>query len=1142
MNIISKISRIAIVLLLLGTALLPNVNAKGLSCLLAPEAKWRKSLATGKLEVKSLAKCMGENPGIEVLGSKTKKKTTFASLVYKFKKRQNWAGVKSFSFWAKADKKVYIKVSISCKGGTLYSGFVKKNNRSAFINFDFPLDKLKKKGSPDLTQVKSITIGMGIWGLDTTKDPFSLKLSKFEAADSSECFIIPKPSEGVSIDGLFRDDWGYEDNLYNWTPPVYLFLNDRSQVVAGGPVWKGIQQLSGRFSFMMDEENLYFLGLVVDDTPFKGKEHSSLWENDSIELFLATKVTSKHLQFEEAMSKANGVQVIFDCGENHNKAMTLVKRKQVHDSGVKYKINPKSWLQNGKQVKGYILEAAIPLKLFPDFKKKRGMLLGYSIKLNDSTGGSLIITPDNYKPVRNIKNFKKAYVEIALKEGATKIKFEAPAKDVFWPAKYTKGAGRIKIWDMAKASRKKVSATTDRLYLNSLWAVQAVADSSNSPKAGDWYYMPLPLGIGWYTPVFKIDSKKGDTLAPREVGYGKLGGKSKPFFWYERLFRPDPSFKGKNITFNVDYVVKEVNVYLNKEFIGTISPLNPSIDVTNKLKFDRENRVDFLLYTNVIPGISVRNGISGVVGDIYLEANEYKPAVKDLWVKKASGINGDFDMVVETSPSDEELKLKIQILDKAGKVLSNTTKDVSPGKKITVSSLTVQCSKFKPWSPEKPNLFFARLQVYKKDKLVQETKKRFGFRTLEVKNGHCLLNGKILRIRVGFAANPSRVAEPGRFEKLRKYGHNAVFMHASTSGHNGPIFDKLDEEGFFAFAPTSKSWDNKMTVQEIRRYRSHPSVLGYVSDSFGQLDVNGYIHNPFSVSDTYYPDSKKAVKLYEFLRRRNDLFKSVDPTRPYIPQGTGNFEGAFRNIHHYPCYDVNMLDRMMYFHPWSKRSNPIYPLHLYEGTMVSLVSVDSCHPEHKFPVENGRIIKRMLLYEDASRYIGQKAFDGWMEWDRLIAQNTVRGFRTCGLDGFTPWISDDIFLLPINNKKPMDIKDNRKLSYKYFMQPFDSKNFENMWMRMGSWYYRLRGMARWQWPEEYGQGKLTEIPTIFTSLYENEMQPLFAYIAGHKGEVFSLAHGYYAGEKINKQIVVANDTEDNFTSSFYVYEVFRKAD
>ncbi|MCK5805783.1 MAG: hypothetical protein KAI66_23330, partial [Lentisphaeria bacterium] len=113
----------------------------------------------------------------------------------------------------------------------------------------------------------------------------------------------------------------------------------------------------------------------------------------------------------------------------------------------------------------------------------------------------------------------------------------------------------------------------------------------------------------------------------------------------------------------------------------------------------------------------------------------------------------------------------------------------------------------------------------------------------------------------------------------------------------------MDELGLVSFAPTDRAWPDEKTVAAVRKYRNHPSILGYVSDQFGQLDLNGFIHNPFSVSDTYYPESARGVKLYSFLRKRHDFFQALDPTRPYFPQATGNFEGAFRSVNHYSHFE-----------------------------------------------------------------------------------------------------------------------------------------------------------------------------------------------------------------------------------------------
>ncbi len=310
-------------------------------------------------------------------------------------------------------------------------------------------------------------------------------------------------------------------------------------------------------------------------------------------------------------------------------------------------------------------------------------------------------------------------------------------------------------------------------------------------------------------------------------------------------------------------------------------------------------------------------------------------------------------------------------------------------------------------------------------------------------------------------------------------------------------------------------------------------MIGYVSDPFGQLDVNGFSYNPYQTSDDYYPDSPGAIELYKFLCRRSDFFRSVDPTRPYIPQGTGNFAASFTNTHHYPTFDVNLADRLAYYAPWAKRDDPKFPQHIYECGVYALGFTDLTHPEDSFVVNGKTTVPRIISYESASRYLGERAFDAWREWDVMVMRAGVRGIRAAGVDGFTPWVDGNKFLDAANTGKAQDIKDNRQLSREYFVKPY-REVIEDSWMRTNSWYYSLRAQAFWQWPEKYGQGSIAEKPGIFTPVYLNEMQPFTAFIEGPESAPFSMSQNYFAGEKIEKRIVAVNDTERKVEVKFSV--------
>lgn len=1067
--------------------------------------QWRCHYS-GEMSVTPIEKALGDSPGIEIACEPSPENVTYAAVSVTIATPVNMSGLSAICFMARADRPARPRLTLQCEGGSLTRDFDRQPLSSAYRRVEMVRADMAVKSDPDLARVTSLTISFGLWDFDTSEAGFTITLAGLEYVGTETRYIISRPKRGVSIDGEFKD-WGYEDTLYNWTAPEYVHLDGVEFVVAGGPVWSGADQLSGRFAMMMDRGKLHFLALVADTTPFEGADPAQPWRNDSLELFLAARPSDHDLR----SGGQPDAQVVFDCGKDPTAAICLSQGRQT-PCHVERRTVPATWVLHGRQASGYVVEAAIPLADLGLEELARGDVLGYSVKLNDSSGLSLIATPGNPRPHASIKGFRKAWVEVVVERTAG-IVFGPPAANALWSERFGPDPGQ-RVWDMAAAHREQVSATRSRLYLNTLWAVQGVDSDDRGPDPAGWRYMPLPMGIGWYTPVMKLDD---DGCLGREVGYVALD-KDRSFFWFERTFEPDPSARGGRVELTFEYVTGEATVYLNGEPVGQADSAWTSFDVTDRIVYGQPNRLDVLLYQVVHPGVSVRNGI-GITGDIYLEHHSRAPAIDDVWVKHASGLDGAFELVVETGPAARGGELVLDILAEDGSIVGGARQAVEGG----ATTLTGSCPGFAPWSPEAPNLFTARVGLMSEGELVDECRRRFGFRTFEISGARFRLNGKVLRLRAAHATNVSGVMEPGRFDALRRSGHNSIFMHAAHAGYNEPLFSRMDEEGFVGFVPTARDWSDEKTIAEIRRYRSHPCVLAYVSDQLGQLDCNGFSHNPFSVSDSYYPDSERAVKLYRFLRARAGLFASVDPTRPYFPHATGNFEGSFRSTNHYPTYDLNLLDHAMYYVLWSQREEPQLPYHLYECGVHALY-YDITHPEHSFEVEEGRSVTRRIDYECAARYLGPRAFEDWMEWEAMFMRASLRGFRLCGIDGFMPWVGDDCFLAPANTTRAQDIPDDRRLSWRQFALPY-AQSLDDSWMRMSSWYYRLRAQARWQWPTEYGQPPIEPERCEFSGIYENEMQPLCAFIAGSDPDAFTRERSFYPGERIAKQVVVANDTE-----------------
>ena len=1059
----------------------------------------------------------------------TDKKTTYASIEYILPQPLDMTAIQGLSFYAKTDAEgVVIKLGLRCPDGALHWDFIGKPGKDQFRKCVFDISKAKKRDKlPDLSQVRRISLGFGIWALGQRKGAHTIVIDRFAYTARSSAFVIPKPTKGVVIDGLFRD-WGYEDSLYNWTPPMYIKLDREQQVIPSERKWGGRAALSGRCSLMLDSKNVYFLALVVDPTPRQGIAMHP-WQNDSVELFLSFKASKFLLEKGRALGDGD-VQIVFDCGKRGPRALMIVKGKR-SEAALPMKLVDRSWMVGEKQARGYVLETRAPLSGLPTGPLTMGDMVAYNVKLNDSQGVSLVLTPKNQKPHANIRHWEPAYVEREVPHEMQAVVFGEVAKDVYWPVRYTKGEHPLKIWDMSYAHTKQVSATRGRVYLHSLWAVQGVEAPGIGPDPNKWLYAPCPMGIGWYTPAFRLDKDRKQRLGSDRNLLGELKRRV-TFVWYERTFEIDPAFRTGTTTLVLEYVTGETKVYLNKELIGVVDRRSEPIDITKLAKFGGKNRLDLFVYNTGNYGIDIRNG-SGISGDTYIEHHKAKPLISNIWVKKASGLDGTYEIVLETNGGAVgNADADFDILDKNGNVLSSMRRPID----APSISAAGTCGKFKPWSPDTPELFDVRVRCMRGRDVLDEKLQRFGFRTFEIKNARFMLNRKILRLRMCHPTWASGVIEPDRFKQLKRSGYNAIFLHASHYGFLGPLLDTLDEEGMVTHAATDKKQEDPMTVRDIKSFRNHPSVIMYVSDSFGQLSQNGYSHNPYAVSDTYYPSSREAVSNYQYLRKRYDLFKSVDPTRRYFPHATGNFEGSCRSTNRYPTYGCNMRDRAQFYDMWSKRKKPLLPYHLIECG-VSSIPYDKMHPTHLCRAGKWHNGRRSLVFEMATRYIGPKAYHDWQQWDVLMMRSTIRGLRSCGIDGFTPWNVPWMNGPASGFEKIREWKDNRKLSYKYFTPPWKDV-LQDGWMRCNSWYYWLRGYALWQWPERYGTSKVEERPNPHASIYQNEMQPLFAFIAGPRRDRFSLEHNFFSEEVIEKQIIAVNDTfQDqsvNFTCKFFV--------
>ena len=207
--------------------------------------------------------------------------------------------------------------------------------------------------------------------------------------------------------------------------------------------------------------------------------------------------------------------------------------------------------------------------------------------------------------------------------------------------------------------------------------------------------------------------------------------------------------------------------------------------------------------------------------------------------------------------------------------------------------LDVPLADFRPWSPEHPNLYTARVDLVVGGQVVQSRRERFGVRKLEVRGKDFYLNGKPFFVRgVGYhnmqplygndriGDRDYRRRDVGR---IRAAGFNFVRTH--TRCETPEFFDACDEAGVFV-------------QPELPYYTDHPTErfeFNPVRDA-KELHVHMRRHPSFAV----YSHGNEGTFGPALSRHLHQLIHGMDPDRLVLDQDCDVFSNPFAARHNAP--------------------------------------------------------------------------------------------------------------------------------------------------------------------------------------------------------------------------------------------------
>ena len=429
---------------------------------------------------------------------------------------------------------------------------------------------------------------------------------------------------------------------------------------------------------------------------------------------------------------------------------------------------------------------------------------------------------------------------------------------------------------------------------------------------------------------------------------------------YRRDFIIDKSWSEKEVFIHIGAMKSGGFVWLNGKYIGYSqgSKLPAEFNISKALKKGKNTiAIQIFRWTD---GAYLECQdfwrISGIERSVYLYAQP-KIRIEDFEVKSVldkTYKNGKFNLTIDLknhSLKNKNISVTYQVLDKKTILISETKN--SSVKKSESINFNANIPNIKIWSAEHPNLY--NLQIETKDangNTMEVSSTKIGFRSVEIKNGLLLVNGK--RITLKGVNTQETDPETGHVmsEELllkdiqlwKENNINAVRLSHYPRGKR--FYELCDKYGLYVVDEANieshgmyygkyslakkTSWEKAhidRMVRMVERDKNHPSVIiwsmgneagngvnffkGY--DTIKAIDITKrpvQYERPYKERDgnVFDMDSNTDIIVPQYPSPAN--FKEVGKSktdRPYIPSeyahsmgnSTGNFQDYWDIIEQY---------------------------------------------------------------------------------------------------------------------------------------------------------------------------------------------------------------------------------------------------
>jgi beta-galactosidase len=498
---------------------------------------------------------------------------------------------------------------------------------------------------------------------------------------------------------------------------------------------------------------------------------------------------------------------------------------------------------------------------------------------------------------------------------------------------------------------------------------QNVSDWDDIKVPANWevegYGIPIYVNHQYefadYKAMIADDMELVDKYYPKDPG--NVPDEYNPVGSYRREFTIDKSWDGKELFLHIGAMKSGGFVWLNGKYIGYSqgSKLPAEFDITDAAKTGKNTIAIQIFRWTDGSYLECQDfwRISGIERSVYIYGQP-KVRIQDFEITSVldDGYrDGVFDisLTIESHFSNNQNgSIGYKIIDAQNIVITSESKDFAVLKNDTKTIFfTESIPNVKQWSAEHPNLYTLILELTDhKGKTIEITKRKIGFRSIEIKNGLLLVNGK--RITLKGVNTQETDPETGHIMseelimkdiKLWKENNiNAVRLSHYPRGRR--FYELCDEHGLYvvdeanieshgmyygkyslAKQPTWEEAHVDRMVRMVKRDRNHPSIIIWSMGNEGGNGVNffkgydaikandktkrpvqyerpykdydGSLYDMESNTDIIVPQYPSPARFEEVGRSKTD--------RPYIPSeyahamgnSTGNFQDYWEIIELY---------------------------------------------------------------------------------------------------------------------------------------------------------------------------------------------------------------------------------------------------